>query len=99
MSNEYELKTENDFNGNVSLIIKLMKAIEKAGVSSKDTINLMENSNKSEILKQINERLFNKTIEQKESENLRAQEDRAKDFGIGDYSVVEEKEKKKKKKK
>ena len=38
---DYELKSENDFTGPVSEIIKIVKACEKAGLDVKDVINVL----------------------------------------------------------
>ena len=84
MSN-YELKTENDFNGQISDLIKVVKACEKAGIQVKDVINILKRPDMKEALREINEYTLKKTETQRKIEQLKAQEERAKDFGIGEY--------------
>jgi len=82
---DYGLKTENDFNGPISDFIKVVKACEKAGIEVKDLINVLRRPDMKEVLKEINEFTLKKTDTQRKIEELKAQEDRAKDFGIGEY--------------
>lgn len=82
---DYGLKTDNDFNGPVSDLIKIVKACEKAGIDVKNVMNVLRRPDKKEALKQINEFTWKKTEEQRKMEELKAQEERAKDFGIGEY--------------
>lgn len=82
---DYGLKTDNDFNGSVSDLIKIVKACEKAGIDVKNVMNVLRRPDKKEALKQINEFTWKKTEEQRKMEELKAQEERAKDFGIGEY--------------
>ena len=83
--NDYVLKTENDFSGPVSDFIKVVKACEKAGIEVKDVINVLRRPNMKEVLREINEYTLKKTETQRKMEQLKAQEERAKDFGIGEY--------------
>ena len=80
---DYELKSENDFTGPVSEIIKIVKACEKAGLDVKDVINVLDRQDKKEVLREINEYTLKKTATQKKLEELEAQKQRASDFGIG----------------
>lgn len=82
---DYGLKTDNDFNGPVSDLIKIVKACEKAGIDVKNVMNVLRRPDKKEALKQINKFTWKKTEEQRKMEELKAQEERAKDFGIGEY--------------
>ena len=81
---DYGLKTDNDFNGNVSNLIKIVKACEKSGIDVKDVINILRRPDKREVLKEINEFTLKKTEEQKRLEEEEAQKQRATDFGIGE---------------
>lgn len=81
---EYGLKTENDFTGPVSDLIKVVKACEKAGIDVKDLMNVLKRPDKKEVLKEINEFTLKKTEEQKRLEEVEAQKQRASDFGIGE---------------
>ena len=83
--NNYELRTDNDFNGPVSNFIKVIKACEKAGIPVKDVINVLRRANNEEILREINEFTLKKTEVERKIEILKAQKERAKDFGIGEY--------------
>ena len=82
---DYGLKTDNDFNGPVSDLIKVVKACEKAGIDVKSVMNVLRRPDRKEVLKQINEFTWKKSEEQRKMEELKAQEERAKDFGIGEY--------------
>ena len=80
---DYGLKTNDDFSGPVSDLIKVIKACEKAGIDVKNVINVLKRPDKKEVLKQINEYSFRKTAKEKMQEELEAQKQRASDFGIG----------------
>ena len=80
---DYGLKTNDDFSGPVSDLIKVIKACEKAGIDVKNVINVLKRTDKKEVLKQINEYSFRKTAKEKMQEELEAQKQRASDFGIG----------------
>lgn len=82
---DYELKTDNDFNGPVSDLIKVVKACEKAGIDAKNVMNLLRRPDKKEVLKEINEYTWKKTETQRKMDEVKAQEERARDFGIGEY--------------
>ena len=62
---DYGLKTENDFTGPVSDLIKVVKACEKAGINVKDVMNVLRRPNKKEVLKEINEFTLKKTESQR----------------------------------
>ena len=81
---DYSLKTDNDFNGPVSDLIKVVKACEKAGIDVKDAMNVLRRPDRKEVLKEINEFTWRKTESQRKMDELNAQEERAKDFGIGE---------------
>ena len=81
---DYGLKTNDDFSGPVSDLIKVIKACEKAGIDVKNVINVLKRTDKKEVLKQINEYSFRKTAKEKMQEELEAQKQRASDFGIGE---------------
>lgn len=80
---DYGLKTNDDFSGPVSDLIKIVKACEKAGIDVKNVINVLKRPDKKEVLKQINEYSLRKTAKEKMQEELEAQKQRASDFGIG----------------
>lgn len=81
---DYSFKTDNDFNGPVSDLIKVVKACEKAGIDVKDVMNVLRRTDRKEVLKEINEFTWRKTESQRKMDELKAQEERAKDFGIGE---------------
>lgn len=81
---EFELKTNDDYNGPLSDLIKVTKACEKAGIDVKNMINVLKRPDKKEVLKEINAYEFKKTETQRKLEEQIAQENRAKDFGIGE---------------
>ena len=82
---DYGLKTNDDFIGPVADLIKIVKACEKDGIDVKNVINLLKRPDKKEVLKEINSFSLRKTEAQRKLEELKAQEERAKDFGIGEY--------------
>lgn len=81
---DYDLKTDNDFNGPISDLIKVVKACEKAGIDVKNVMNVLKRPNKKDVLKEINEYTWQRTETQREIDKAKAQEERAKDFGIGE---------------
>ena len=81
---DYGLKTENDFTGPVSDLIKIVKACEKAGIDVKDVMNVLKRPDKKAVLKEINEYSYRKTEEARKMEEMLAQKQRASDFGIGE---------------
>ncbi len=81
---DYGLKTNDDFSGPISDLIKIVKACEKAGIDVKNVINVLKRPDKKEVLKQINEYSFKKTEKQRIKEEEEAQKQRASDFGIGE---------------
>ena len=81
---DYGLKTENDFTGPISDLIKVVKACEKSGIDVKDVMNVLKRPDKKEVLKEINEFALKKTEEQRRLEEVEAQKQRASDFGIGE---------------
>ena len=81
---DYGLRTENDFTGPVSDLIKVVKACEKAGIEVKDVMNVLKRPDKKEVLKEINEFTLKKTEAQRILEETEAQKQRASDFGIGE---------------
>lgn len=80
--NEFELKTNDDYNGPISDLIKVTKACEKAGLDVKNMINVLRRPDKKNVLKEINEYSFRKTEAQRAMEEKLAQEKMAKDFGF-----------------
>ena len=80
---DYNLKATEDFNGEVSDIIKITRASEKAGLDVKNMINILRRTDRKEVLKEINEYIYRKTEERIKKEELEAQKQRANDFGIG----------------
>ena len=80
---DYGLKTNDDFSGPVSDLIKIVKACEKAGIDVKNVINVLKRPDKKEALKQINEYSLKKTEKERIQEEINAQKQRASDFGIG----------------
>ena len=81
---DYGLKTNDDFSGPVSDLIKVIKACEKAGIDVKNVINILKRPDKKEVLKQINEYSFRITETKKRKIEEEAQKQRASDFGIGE---------------
>ena len=81
---DYGLKTNDDFNGPVSDLIKVVKASEKAGLGVKSLMNVLRRPDKKEVLKEINEFSFEKTETTRKLEEMEAQKQRASDFGIGE---------------
>ena len=81
---DYGLRTENDFTGPVSDLIKIVKACEKSGIEPKDLMNALKRPDKKEVLKEINEFALKKTESQRKLEETEAQKQRASDFGIGE---------------
>ena len=81
---DYGLRTNDDFSGPVSDLIKIVKACEKAGIDVKNVINVLKRPDKKEVLKQINEYSFRITETQKRKLEEEAQKQRASDFGIGE---------------
>ena len=82
---DYGLKTNDDFNGPVADLIKVVKACEKAGLDVRNVMNVLRRPDKKEVLKEINEYSLEKTETTREQEELEAQKQRASDFGIGEY--------------
>ena len=80
-----ELRSENDFDGPISDIIKVVRACEKAGIQVKDVINVLRRPDKKEVLREINEFSFQKSQAEMELKKKLEQEERARDFGIGAY--------------
>ena len=88
MIDEYNingLPDDNDRKGPVSDLIKIIRACEKSGIEVKDVINVLKRPDKKEVLKEINEFSFKKTEATRKLEEIKAQEQRASDFGIGEY--------------
>lgn len=79
---EFELKTNDDYNGPISDLIKVTKACDKAGLDVKNIINVLRRPDKKAVLKEINEYSYRKTEAQRAMEEQLAQEERAKDFGL-----------------
>lgn len=84
MRETYSLKTDNDFNGPLSDLIKLVKACEKAGIDVRNVMNVLRRPDRKEVLKEINEFTWKKTDTKRELDEIKAQEERARDFGIGE---------------
>ena len=81
---EYGLKTENDFNGKLSTLIKLVKACEKDGIDIKSVINIIGEKDTKDALKRINDYSYKYTEALRKLKLLQAQQQRASDFGIGE---------------
>ena len=79
---EFGFKTNDDYNGALSDLIKVTKACEKAGLDVKNMINVLRRQDKKAVLKEINEYTYRKSESQRELEAKLAQEERAKDFGF-----------------
>ena len=88
--NEFELKTNYDFNGPLSDLIQVTKACEKAGLDVINLINVLRRQDMKESLKEINEYSYKKTASQKEFEEKLAQEERMKDFGLKSRASLSE---------
>ena len=82
---DYGLKTNDDFSGPVADLIKVVKACEKAGLDVRNVMNVLRRPDKKEVLKEINEYSLEKTETTRKMEELKAQQQRASDFGIGEY--------------
>ena len=52
---DYGLKTNDDFNGSVADLIKIVKACEKANCNIKNVLNVLRRPDKKEVLKELNE--------------------------------------------
>lgn len=87
---EFELKTNDDYNGPLSDLIKVTKACEKAGLDVRNMINVLRRPDKKAVLKEINEYSYRKTEAQKMLEEKIAQEERAKDFGFENRASLSE---------
>lgn len=81
---DYGFKTNDDFNGPVSDLIKIVKACEKSGMDVKNLMNILRRPDKKEVLKEINEFRFRKTEAERRIDEMEAEKKR-KDFGIGEY--------------
>ena len=81
---DYGLKSNNDFNGPVADLIKITNAYSKNGKDVKDIINVLRRPDRKEVLDEINQ-FHGKTQEQKKREEAEKREERASDFGIGEY--------------
>lgn len=81
---DYGLKSNNDFNGPVADLIKITNAYSKNGKEVKDMINVLRRPDRKEVLEEINQ-FHGKTQDQKEIEEAKQREERASDFGIGEY--------------
>ena len=74
---DYGLKSNNDFNGPVADLIKITNAYSKNGKE-------VRRPDRKEVLEEINQ-FHGKTQDQKEIEEAKKREERASDFGIGEY--------------
>ena len=83
MKEEYALKTNDDFNGNVANLIKVINACNKFGINIKDVINTLKTPDKKNVLNRINT-LHGKTEEQKKLKEEEERAKRASIFGIGE---------------
>ena len=79
---EFGFKTNDDYNGALSDLIKVTKACEKAGLGVGNMINVLKRPDKKAVLKEINEYTYRKSESQRELEAKLAQDERAKDFGF-----------------
>ena len=57
---EFGFKTNDDYNGALSDLIKVTKACEKAGLGVGNMINVLKRPDKKAVLKEINEYSFRK---------------------------------------
>ena len=83
MREEHVLKTNDDFNGNVANLIKIINACNKYGINLKDVINTLRTPDKKLVLNRIN--TLNE--KKKKKKKLKEEEERAKRasaFGIGE---------------
>lgn len=87
---EFELKTNDDYNGPISDLIKVTKACEKAGLNVKNMINVLRRPDKKAVLEEINKYRYGKTEVQRIIEAKLAQEERAKDFGLENRASLSE---------
>ena len=83
MREEHVLKTNDDFNGNVANLIKIINACNKYGINLKDVINTLRTPDKKLVLNRINT-LHGKTEEQKRLKEEEERAKRASAFGIGE---------------
>ncbi len=83
MREEHVLKTNDDFNGNVANLIKIINACNKYGINLKDVINTLRTPDKKLVLNRINT-LHGKTEEQKKLKEEEERAKRASAFGIGE---------------
>ena len=87
---ELELKTNDDYNGQLSDIIKVTRACEESGLDVRNMINALRRPDKKALLQEIKADLYRKTETQKAIEEKLAQEERAKDFGLDDKTGLSE---------
>lgn len=80
---DYELKTQEDFNGPIADLTKIVNAYSKQGKDVKDVINVLRRPDKKAVLEEINT-LKGKTETQKMLEEEKARIERSSDFGIGE---------------
>ena len=82
LTSDYVLKTEDDFNGEISNLIKVTKACIEEGLDVKFMMNILRRTNPEDAYKQIKDKIFIKSETQMKIERLKEIEERTKDFGI-----------------
>lgn len=83
MQNINELPDDNNLQGPISDLIKIVRACEKAGIDVRNVMNVLRRPDRKEVLKEINQ-FKGKTETQRRLDEMKAQEERARDFGIGE---------------
>ncbi len=83
MKEEQVLKTNDDFNGNIANLIKIINACNKFGINLKDVINALRTPDKKIVLNKINT-LHGATEEQQRLKEEAERAKRASAFGIGE---------------
>ena len=83
MIEEHSLKTNDDFNGSVANLIKVINACNKFGINLKDVINTLRTPDKKIVLNRINT-LHGQTETQKALKEEEERAKRATDYGIGE---------------
>ena len=83
MREEFTLKTNDDYNGNVANLIKVINACNKFGINLKDVINTLRTPDKKIVLDKI-KTLHGQTEKQSSLKEEAERAKRASDYGIGE---------------